>query len=259
MNFLLNLFKRKTAKNIFEECDALYKATMKEFWSSLDANKNIDQEYSAFLQKHFIKMNNLVASCNCLTSVGYSDEANIIARTMLEKLVDFMEIYKDEKDENHIVLIKGIKEKIYKYNKHQELYSDYTLNKVIELMDYTEEDKKRIKENAKKYKDIFEKNDKWYCKPLTAAIKEMFEQGDTILSALYRYLCLHTHGNLSNYKEKNTKDVFSIAPAYGVILNYQFLYKYYISVFSDCTKISCCVKEHEALFEKIKSIDIEKL
>lgn len=237
-------------ENLIKEASILYKKTFDSFMNIKWTYKNDDEEmYVAFIQKHFIKMNNLVLSCNHLNSLGYADEVMILSRTMLELFIDFLEVFKN----------KDIIANIDKFFTHQQLYPYFKFYNFPELIRLIEQNEDIVEERKAKFESIFIKyKDKWYGKTIGEAILHFFKDNkirhnisEEVLIQ-YKNLCFYSHGNRINLKNKNQFGKFSNSSIWAAMYTYQIIYGMYIEEFSICTNISdCFVNEHKCLFEKL--------
>lgn len=197
-----NLEKLENINDLTQSLFALYKETFSLYQNFRSKFRLPDELYivNDYLDKSFIKMNNLALSLTVLTNHGFADEGLIITRTMLEHLTNFIYIFKQNSEGSNI-----LEEKI-------KLFFNYN--------------GKKHWSGKNSFRDFFEMsmND---CSLDEQSIKGFYN--------IYKELCLYSHPKQLNYEELNN-GLFQTENCIKVVAYYHILYTSFLEVFFKINK-----------------------
>lgn len=220
-------------QEITTELGLLYKKTFESYFDIKYEYKNEGERlYLLFMDSIFIRTNNLVSSCNHLTSIGYADETMVLTRSLMEVIVDFIKVMASEKEKNEADILNERIERVETYYKHQYLYPAYCFSTDENLKcELKFSDEQKIK--REEYIKIFGKNPKWYKTSLTSAIGQIFK-ADPMALGIYKQTSFYVHNNYMFFDRTNERYKYSDCPLHEACHCYQTIYNYYLKMLSKC-------------------------
>lgn len=220
-------------QEITSDLDLLYKKTFESYFvSKYDYKTEGERLYLLFIDSIFIRTNNIVSSCNHLTSIGYADETMILTRSLMEVVVDFIKVIASEEAKSEADILKERIERVEVYYKHQYLYPSYCFSKDEDLkceLNFLKEQEIKREEYIKH----FGNQPKWYKTPLTNAINQIFKT-DPMALGIYKQTSFYVHNNYMFFDNKNEIYKYSDCPLQEACSSYQAIYNYYLRILSKC-------------------------